>query len=209
MIPSKYIYTFLFAFVSFLVSAQHETNILYLKAIDNFKNLKNNSEGAFQISKNIEKVAFDPRNDKALLIALQTQCSYFEKKYDFKNLLTASQRLQEEAEISNMQIYTAIAKEFQFKAFIFSDLNNKALAQLKQGLDIIKKIPDQNDSLVIDTKANLLISYSNYYISVNKPRDRLRYINLAIKEHQKFKDQDYKNKLQYIDYANLAKHGRY
>ncbi len=204
MICSKYLYTYLFVFASVLVSSQQETNILYLKAKVNFENLKNSPERAFQIAKNIEEEAFNPKNEKALLIALQTQCSYFEKKYDFKNLLVASQRLQEEAEISNTQIYAAIAKEFQFKALIFSDLNDKALTQLNEGLDIIKKMPDQNDSLVIDTKANLMISYSNYYISVNKPRDRLRYINLAIKEHQKFRNQDYKNKLQYIDYANLA-----
>ncbi|SDQ97806.1 hypothetical protein SAMN05421664_2952 [Chryseobacterium soldanellicola] len=202
----KHIKTFLFLFLSILVLSQNEPNILYLKAKINFKNLGKSPEIAFKTAKNIEKEAeaLSPKNENAFLLALQTQCSYFEKKYDFKNLLDTSQHLESEAKNSQNKVYVAIAKEFQFKAYIFSDLKDKALLQLDEGLSILNTIPDQKDSLVINTKSNLFISYSNYYITIDKPRERLKYIKLAIQEHQNFNDKNYKKKLQYIDYSNLA-----
>src|SRR5690606_4607367 len=88
-------------------------------------------------------------------------------------------------------------------AYMFNDLPNKALQELKQSEKIINEL-DAEDSLSIMIKSNFFISYANYYSDKKDYKNRLKFIKLSGKEFTKISDEQYKQKLLYVHYSNLA-----
>jgi DNA-binding CsgD family transcriptional regulator len=165
--------------------------------------MRSNPEKSFTKALNIKLEAMGQKDHEAELIALQTICSYYKKQNDFKNLITSSEDLFNKAVQYNNLIYKAIAKDYLSNALVFNEFYDMALEQLKQGLQLIDQA-DGNDSIVIDTKANLYVSLSNYYSILQDGKNRLMYIKLSIAEHDKFSNAAYREKLRYIDFSNLA-----
>jgi hypothetical protein len=179
------------------------SDTLLIKARSNLKLMSDNPEKAFVEAFHIQKEAIKQNNHLAELIVLNSICLYYEKKYDFKNMIISAESLFNKAEQYHIFAYKTMAKNILFKAYSFNGLYSKSLEQLEQGLAIIEK-EDANDSLVIEAKSNIYISFSNYYSIQNDNQNRLKYIKLSMLEHNRFKNIDYKKKLQYIDFANLA-----
>lgn len=176
---------------------------LYIRAIANYELIRSDPEKAFIEANLICQMANKFDNHEAELISLKTICQYYTIKNDFKNLIISSQNLFKIADSKQSKVYKSIAKEYLFKAYIFNDLHQEALKHLNEGIEIINNA-NQSDSLVIETKANLYISMSNYYSIIHDTANQLKYIKLSIAEHDKFKSPAYKKKMKYIDYSNLS-----
>lgn len=181
--------------------SQSKTLIDKTKA--NFELMRSNPQKAFVEAGNLQKEAIKLNDHDAELYALSTICMYYKKQNDFKNLIASSENLYNKADSYHQLAFKAIAKDNLSNAYIFNELYEKAFEQLEQGLAIISKA-DENDSMVIDTKSNLYVSFSNYYSLRNDNKNQLKYIKLSIIEHGKFRSIEYKKRLQYIDYSNLA-----
>ncbi|MBD3903263.1 hypothetical protein NAL32_02890 [Chryseobacterium sp. Ch-15] len=166
-------------------------------AKQNRQNLNKDANATIIDAKKIEKKAFLESDHTAELIAISTQCVYYEKKNNFKELISIAKLLSIKAVSYDEPIYNAIAKDYLFRAYTFSALKEKGLQNIKEGLAITDKVSNKNDSLFVDTQSNLLTSFSNYYSLERQPRERLKYIRLAILERKKFKNLYYRKKLKF------------
>lgn len=193
----------LFSAVSLFPFSKFDSSPIWEKAKANYELMRTEPEMAFEQTNTILKEARRENNHQAELLGLATICHYYTKKNDFKNLIISSENLFRAADLHQSLIYQSLAKEFMFKAYIFNDLPQKAFRQLEEGLAILKKA-DSNDSLVIETRANLYVSMSNYYALKKDVDNQLKYIKLSVSEHEKFKSAVYKRKMQFVDYSNLA-----
>lgn len=177
---------------------------LLIKATENFKFLNKNPEAAFLESKKIESEARKLKAPKAELKAIDTQCNYYKAKNDFENMIIVSKSLFRKAEMYKNTAFQATAKRYLFEAYIFSGLPDKALPELEEGMEIVNNSSEKYSASVIGVKADLLITYSNYY-SLNKDfENRLKYIKLAGKEYEKLPEGKIKQSLMWLHYANLA-----
>ncbi|MCK9206719.1 MAG: hypothetical protein M0P66_06360 [Salinivirgaceae bacterium] len=181
----------------------NKAQTLLNKAQSNLALMADDPEQAYTEAVKIRNEAILEKNIEAELCALKNICVYYEMKYDFKNMISTAEGMFNQASVYNQLVYQAMAKELLFRAYAFNNLNPLALEQLTKGLSIIEKA-NGADSLVIDTKSNLYVSLSNYYLMQNDNQNRLKYIKRSMQEHEKFTDAGYRMKMQYIDYANLA-----
>jgi len=180
-----------------------KADALFIKAKSALLAINKNPDSVYREAMILQREARSLENHEAELCALNCICSYFEKKYDFKNMITSAENLYKAADQYNFPAYKAISKDILFRAYSFNGLNKEAFEQLEQGLTILKTA-DAGDSLVIEARSNLYISLSNYYLMQNDSGKRLKYIRLSMAEHNKFKNSIYRKKLEYIDFANLA-----
>lgn len=179
------------------------TENLIKKSTHLSQNFDSDLEKKFIENEKILIEAIESNNTLAELISLSLKCRYYEKKYDFKNMISTAESLYKRADEVNSVPFKINAKNYLFKAYYFSDLYDKAFYQLQQASKLIHNVKT-SDSLTLEAVSNLYISFSNYYLSKNDNANRLKYIRLSIKEHGKFQNKEYKQKLHYIDYANLA-----
>ena len=201
--------TFIFFYFLFIASCllfsqnRNGSSNLLQKAQINAKLISGNPEKSFIEANKIYDESIRLNNHEAELCALMNICRYYEKKHDLKNMLETAELLVRKSEIYNLSIYNAIARDYLSRVYSYNRLYKKAFEQLTLGLKIIES-KNTDDSLVIDTRSNLYISFSNYYLMQNDNFNRLKYINLSIKEHNKNKNSDYLKKLHCIDFGNLA-----
>lgn len=177
---------------------------IILKAYKNFNLLNENPETAFLEAKKIEAEAKKLKVPKAELKAIDTQCMYHKSKNDFENMMTSAKELFRKAEFYKITAYQATAKRYLFEANIFSGLPEKALRELEEGMKVINNSNEKDSANIISIKADLLITYANYY-SLNKDyKNRLKYIKLSGKEYKRLPEGDNKQFLMWLHYANIA-----
>lgn len=181
-------------------SAQKE---LLKKANESSKLLNTNPEKVFTEAKAIEKEAQKINANEAELRAIEMQCGYYKTKNDFKNMLTASRLLSQKAKSYKVSVFQIIASRYLFEAYIFSGLPDNAYQELEQGRELVMSLND-NDTLIISSKADLFISYANYYMLKDDYQNQLKYIKLSGKEYEKLPDGKYRQKLLYVYYSNIA-----
>lgn len=172
------------------------------RANETFELLTTDPESSFQKSKIIKADAIEANDKEAELRAINIQVEYYKFKNDFENMIESAKTLNQKASLYHYPVYQAIAKNALFTAYIFVDLTDKALNELRQGLQIMNNTT--NDSLAIITRANLLVAYSNYYSHKNDHVNRLKYLKLSGKEIEQLSESDYKRKLLYTHYANIG-----
>jgi hypothetical protein len=158
---------------------------------------------AFAETGSIYKEALKQHDQLAELGTMRNICRYYEKKYDFRNMIVHADQLNIKALQYKINVFSAIAHDCLFRAYSYNGLWDKARNELKTGLEVLDS-ENEYDSTVIDTRSNLLISFSNYYLTQKDNENRLKYIKLSMVEHNKFKNNLYRLKLQYIDYSNLS-----
>ena len=197
--------TFLLVFfVGILFSQQSSAQKSWLeKANDNHILLSKDKEKAFKEAQIIEKEAFASGAQEAELTAIDTQCVYYLRKNDFENVKNKALQLYAKAQQYNNLPYQTNAKIWLSEFYRFNQLYDRAFSELESGSEIINKANAQ-DSLVINTKSNLYISYCNYYSVKNDDKNLLKYIRLSMKEHQKNPNQQYRQELEFLDLSNLA-----
>jgi hypothetical protein len=194
---------FLSVYFSLFSQEIDKSDTLLLKAKTNAVHTSKTPVQLFNEAEKSYKEAIRLKNHKNELSALQSICQYYEVNYDFKKMFETAELLRKKADDYNMPQYNAVARNFLFKVYAYSGLTKEAKQQLEKGLKILKN-ENENDSLIIEAKANLYISYANYYILLNDNEQRLKYIKLSIREHNKYKNQDYLKELKCIDFSNLA-----
>lgn len=172
------------------------------RANETFELLTIDPKSSFQESKIIKADAIETDDKEAELRAINIQVEYYRLQNDFENMIESAKTLNQKALLYQYPIYQAIAKNELFTAYIFVDLADKALNELRQGLQIMNNTT--HDSLAIITRANLLVGYSNYYSHNNDHSNRLKYLKLSGKEIEQLSESDYKRKLLYTHYANIG-----
>jgi len=196
--------TILILLLGVMLFAQ-ETNAqkeLMKRANESIELLNTDPEKAFQEVKKIEKEAKEINAKEAELRAIRAQCEYYTIKMDFENIIVKAKSLFYKAGQYNFSIYRAIAKRYLFKAYLFSDLSDKAFQELEEGMKIINQL-DLND-FSITVKGDLFIEYSNYYMLKADYINQLKYLRLAGREYEKVQDKRIKEIFLYINYSNLA-----
>ncbi|SMC32994.1 tetratricopeptide repeat protein [Moheibacter sediminis] len=176
---------------------------LLKKAEENYRLVETEPEAAFKETYNIIREATRSNNQEAELRALVTRCFYYRIKNDFENMIIAARSLLQKAEKYDNHTYQTIAKNYFFEVYNFNKLYDKAVKELEQGLQIINRKKTE-DSLSIVAKANIYISFANYFAVRNDFGNRIKYIKLSLAEHEKFSDEIYRQQLQFLDYSNLA-----
>src|SRR5690606_10546146 len=184
-------------------SQKFKYQTLLERANENFELLAIDLENAFQESKSIKADAIEADDKEAELRAINIQIEYYKFKNDFEKMIESAKTLNQKALLYQYPVYQAIAKNALFNAYIFVDLTDKALYEIRQGLQIMNNTTT-NDSLAIITRANLLVGYSNYYSYKNDHENRLGYLKLSGKEIEQLPESDYKRKLLYTHYANIG-----
>lgn len=135
--------------------------------------------------------------------AIRVQYRYYRNSHDFENMISSANLLFHRATLFKEPTYQAIAKTSLFESYIFSGLRERGYRELMEGLDIINQ-SKENDSLTIKTKADVFISFTNYYSYDNDYNMQLKYLHLAGKEFSKLSNSDSKNKLLYIHNSNMG-----
>lgn len=178
-------------------------NNLLSAAKENYKSFDENPENSFQSANEIIREAEKFNLEEPELYAIATQCKYYEINKDFEKMISTAQHLYDKAEKFDRPVFQNIARIFLFCAYLFTDLQDEALEELKKADMSISKLTD-TDSLTIATRANIYTCYSNYY-SINKDFEkRLKYTKLAIQENRKMPNPEHRKKLEYEGYVNLA-----
>lgn len=176
---------------------------LLKRANENFELLSIHPKEVFEEALEIEKEAQKIGAKEIELRAISVQCAYYRIKNDFSNMMIVAEVMYQKAESYKIPVYQSIAKRFLFEAYLFSGLPDKAIDELQAGYKIVNSL-DNKDSLVISTKANIYVSFSNYYLSKDDRENQLKYMKLSVVEHDKLKNGSYKETLKYVDYGNLA-----
>ncbi len=176
---------------------------LLRRAENNHKLLETKPGDAFQEAVKIVEEAKKSNAQEAELRAMATQCTYFKMINDFENMMTTAESLFQRAKSHRMYVFQALAKSYLFDAYSFSGLPDKGFLQLEQGMKLINKT-DGNEPLAIIVKAELFVAYSNYYELKDDNKNKLKFVKLAGKEFEKIPNEEYKQKLLYVHYSNLA-----
>lgn len=141
--------------------------------------------------------------NEAELLAIRTQCLYYKRKNDFKDVMVTAKWLFRKAKIYNNFVYQTSAKYFLYESYLFNNLNDLALQQLEEGSQIIKNA-DPNDPKVISIKSDLWIAYANFYFFQKDYTNQLKYVRLSAREYEKLPNEKEKEKFRYLDYANRS-----
>ncbi|PKP27411.1 MAG: hypothetical protein CVU06_02100 [Bacteroidetes bacterium HGW-Bacteroidetes-22] len=172
------------------------------KAYKNYRNASANPDDAFQQANIILPEARKLQNHEAELVAISTQCLYYQSKNNIDELMaTARQLLRKAIDYRNTN-YQVIAKIYFFNGYLFNELYDQAFQELEDGLKTLNSSAE--DSLSILVKSNIYISFANYYSVLNDNESKLKYFRLSMLEHEKIADEKVKQKLRYTDYSNLA-----
>lgn len=180
----------------------HPAKNLLEKAYKNYRRADTNPEDAFQEANIIMQEAQRLQNHEAELVAISTQCVYYQSKSDIEDLMATAKHLLQKANDYKNTNYQAIAKIYFFNGYLFNELYDQALQELEDGLKTINNSVE--DSLAILVKANIFISFANYYFEVNDDENMLKYARLSMLEHGKINNEEARRKMHYVDYSNLA-----
>lgn len=148
------------------------------RANETLELLNTDPEKAYFDAKKIEQEARKADAKQAELIVIETQCIYYRTKNDFKNLLVKARILSNKAKNYKQSAYQMIAGRFLFEAYILIDLPDKAFQELEKVKHLANDTREKN-TLTIQAKANLFISYANYYMVQNDYQNQLKYIKLS------------------------------
>lgn len=176
---------------------------LQKRVTENLKNIYSEPEKAFEEAKAIEKEARKINAKKQELQAVEIQCLYYGAVKEFEKLLITGRTLYQKAEKYKMPVFQVKAKIFTFEAYIFTDLPDKAFAELEQGSKIISKM-DENDPVTINGKIRLLGSYANYYWTKGDLQNQLKYTLLAGEQQKKTPDEKRREKELFFYYSNIS-----
>lgn len=194
----------LFLGITLLAQQTGAKKELLKRANENYELLSTNPEKAFDESEKIIQEAQNSKNnEKAELYGLITQCAYYEMNSDFKNMITVGKLLLQKAELYRLPVYQVIAKTYLSEAYLSSELPDKSYSELKEGMKLMSKLSG-NDAVSVETKANFLISYSNYYYFIGDYKSQLKYVKLAGTEFKKLTDKASRDRVLYIHYSNLG-----
>lgn len=170
---------------------------------DNSALLNTDPEQAFKISEELITEAKKLNDPIAELRAMDTQYVYYANQSDFESMLIAANSIYEKAKAYKLGTYQAMAKRYLFETYVFSGLPDKGYNELQQGMGLINMV-EVKDSTAIGTKADLYISFANYYSLKEDYENRLKFIKLSGKEFEKLPEGKRKQKMLYMHFSNLG-----
>lgn len=176
---------------------------LQKRVTENYRIIFSDPEKAFLEAQNIEKEALKINAKTEELKAMEMQCYYYGATKDFEKMLATGKTLYQKAGRYKMPLFQVRAKRHTFEAYLFTDLPDKAFAELEQGNKIISTL-DENDPVTIDEKIKLFSYYGNYYWTKGDLQNQLKYALLAGKETKKIPDENQRERELYFHYCNIA-----
>ncbi len=180
-----------------------DSNLLLGRIDECFKLLDVDPEKAFKEAQTIQEEARKLNIPDAELPAIVIQCIYHRGKNDFDKMMGSAKLLSKKAQSYKVNAYRVMAKRYLFQAYYFSGLPEKAFEELEQGRELANRL-EGKDSLDIVSKGDLYIAFSNYYAEQGEYITQLEFLALAGREFQKMPNREYRKKLLFIHYSNLA-----
>ncbi|MCK9236152.1 MAG: hypothetical protein M0Q41_03085 [Bacteroidales bacterium] len=181
-----------------------EQDKLLKRTKENYSLVFTSPEEAFQESAIILQEAQREKNLEAELCAISTQCVYYESKNNFEKLMITAKLLFQKAETYQNPVYQTSAKIDIFNAYAFNGLYEQAFEELKQAERIIRRVEDK-DFIIILTRVNLYVAFSNYYFLQKDYESQLKYLEKIADEYENLTDEKYKERFRYIDYSNRSR----
>lgn len=117
--------------------------------------------------------------------------------------MSASKLLFQKAKLHKSAFYQLKAKVYSFESYTFSGLPEEGYRELEEASKLISRLNENViDDLVV--KAELFVSYSNYYFFKGDFENQLKYVKLSGKEYDKIKDKDKREYMLYFHYSNMG-----
>lgn len=137
------------------------------------------------------------------LILLSIQCRYFLLKSDFNNLIISSQEYLKKSEQQQDYISQANSYAYLSNGYALNGLYKEAESSLFKGLKALDKL-DSATTTVFRTRGRLYTELANVANVQKNPQQQIRYMKLAMNEHNKIADDKLRQKFKFRDLSNLA-----
>lgn len=162
-----------------------------------------NSDSIFAQATKVDGPTTDQDKIEAELIETIEKCSYYKAHIDLESLKNEANQLFAKAKEYKQPNYQAIAKYYLFEVSLFTELYDKALKEINDGMKYVERA-EREGSLSRGTKINYYIGYSNYYLKINDPENQMKYIRKSGEEILKLPEGDGKYSFLHLYYSNLA-----
>ncbi len=167
------------------------------------KMLQTNPEEMLRETNKILQEARVIHAEKAELICLKNLTNYWKINNNFEKMMDQAELMYQKAEAYKNPIYQVMAKRFISESYMFSGLMERAFPELEQAQILMRKFDDR-DSLSFSTKADLYITFSNYYDLKGMSEKKLYYTKLAGEQIQKIRNEKFRDLSLYIYYSNMG-----
>lgn len=173
------------------------------KVLENGQLFQVNIDKAFQEIDHLLKEAVEVSDSLSELKLLERKCLYYYNKEDVDNLVVNCKTLQKKAIEYGNANSQAMSHVYLAETLSMNNFHDKAIEELDKALKALEKVKDKNLKYIY-TKANVLISQGNIYNDKGEPKKAAEKLMMAIKNYNAIKDPEEIQKIQYLNYANLA-----
>lgn len=173
------------------------------KVLANGQLFQVNIDKAFQEIDNLLKEAIEVSDSLSELKLLERKCLYYYNKEDVDNLVISCKILQKKSIEYKNANSQAMSHVYLAETLSMNALHDRAIEELDKALKALEKVKDKNLKYIY-TKANVLISQGNIYNDKQEPKKAAEKLMMAIKNYNEIKDPEEVQKIQYLNYANLA-----
>lgn len=205
MLLRRILFGWLFLIVSATTLAQDDYNIISFKekVTEIRTQMEKNPDEAYVKLNELLKQVREKKDFSAELALLDVECRYFIIKSDFNNLITFSQQYLKKAEEQQDLISQANACAYLSNAYALNGLYEEAESSLMKGLNRLNQI-DSTGTIVFRTRGKLYTELANVSNVKKNPAQQIRYMKLAMAEHNKIPDKKLRQKFEFRDLSNLA-----
>lgn len=191
--------------LSFLIKAQRAFDIekFRQKISVNSELFSTNIDKAYLQLNPLLKESKELKDSVSEMKLLDRKCRYFYSKNLTDSLIISSETLQLKSKEFKDAYFEAMANVYLAETYSINKFHDKAIIYLNNAYDILQK--DQSKAKkIFYAKANILNSYSNIYLDINKPRNAAKKILEEIASGKELTNSKEYSDFQYLNYSNLA-----
>lgn len=175
----------------------------FQELVKNHMRLNTQPEEAFGHARQAEKKAQKSKDREAELWAIHTQTAYHYMRNDFEQIIINSRRMYEKASEYKMPTYQAMAKTYMFYPYMYNSMPEEAVRQLDEAMNLINGIKEQGTAEIM-AKANIYLTYGQFYADTGKKDKLMEYVNLSLSESDKLPESEIKEQIKFTNHTNLA-----
>ncbi|MFA5619251.1 MAG: LuxR family transcriptional regulator [Weeksellaceae bacterium] len=191
-------------FTGFTVTSAQNSNELKNKIQQNQKLFETQPDVALLEINTLIKEAERLGKDSLELRLLATQAEYYYfLNTDFEEMLNSAAVLEKKSKQYNNFLYEARAHKYRAQAFLFNELYDRALDELRVGLKILEDSKSEAPYVILE-KANLHTALGNVYNLKGEHYSGFQSLLNSVKEHNKLENPEWRRGTKFMDYANLG-----
>lgn len=150
-----------------------------------------------------EAIRLGDTESELLILSKHYEYNYF-LKIDFEQMLASANELKKQAKKHKNLLYEAKSHKYLSQAYSFNELYDKSLEELKLGMAVLERAPNQQNATIIMEKANIHTAFANIYNLKKEFFSGIQSLLNSVKEHDKLKNSEQKRGTKFMDYANLG-----